>query len=203
MITLVKSYRASTGVDEFYYSELNESNVVENDIERVKFLQNITVEMPQEIVRAYGDNTTAEMAVSNGDVGVTSAFHKVPEEDKIRLFGLDVSPDGLASYGSNDTPPYVACIFAKTYEDGTKEYVGLPKGIFLRPNIEGQTKEDGVEFSSEEITAQFMDREVTGFNEEKSVIFGKDEKGSTTKRDALFLAVFGKPYPGTTAPEGV
>ena len=44
---------------------------------------------------------------------------------------------------------------------------------------------------------------VSVFNEEKSVIFGKDEKGSTKKRDALFLAVFGKPYPGTTAPEGV
>lgn len=198
-----KSYRASTGVDEFYYGELNGSDVVEVDVERVKFLQEITVELPQDIVRAYGDNTTAEMAVSNGDVSVTSTFHKVPEEDKIRLFGLEVSPDGLASYGSGDNPPYVAAVFAKTYEDGTKEYVGLPKGIFLRPNIGGSTKEDGVEFSNEEITAQFMDREVTGFNEEKSVIFAKDEKGSTTKRDALFLAVFGKPYPGTTAPEGV
>ena len=198
-----KNYRASTGVDEFYYSELNESDIAENDIERVKFLQEITVELPQDIARAYGDNTTAEMAVSNGDISVTGAFHKVPEEDKIRLFGLEVSPDGLASYGSSDNPPYVAAVFARTYQDGTKEYVGLPKGIFLRPNIAGSTKEDGVEFSNEEITAQFMDREVTGFNEEKSVIFGRDEKGSTTKRDALFLAVFGKPYPGTTAPEGV
>ncbi|MGM9930979.1 major tail protein, partial [Pradoshia sp.] len=190
-----KNYRASTGVDEFYYAVLNDSDLVEGDIERVKFLQEITVEMSQEIVRAYGDNKVAELAVSNGDVSVTSAFHKVPEEDKIQLFGLEATQDGLASFGSTDTPPYVAAIFARTYEDGSKEWVGLPKGMFMRPDISGSTKEDGVDFSNEEITAEFMDREVTGFNDEKSVIFGRDSKSSTAKRDALFLAIFGKGYP--------
>lgn len=198
-----KNYRASTGVDEFYYAVLNDSDLVEGDIERVKFLQEITVEMSQEIVRAYGDNKVAELAVSNGDVSVTSAFHKVPEEDKIQLFGLEATQDGLASFGSTDAPPYVAAIFARTYEDGSKEWVGLPKGMFMRPNIGGSTKEDGVDFSNEEITAEFMDREVSGFNDEKSVIFGRDSKNSTAKRDALFLAIFGKGYPGTTRPEGV
>lgn len=198
-----KNYRASTGIDEFYYAVLSDSDLVEGNIERVKFLQEITVELPQEITRAYGDNKVAELAVANGNVSVTSAFHKVPEQDKIRLFGLEETADGLSSYGANDTPPYVAAIFAKTFEDGSREWVGLPKGMFLRPNIAGTTKEDGVEFSNEEVTAEFMDREVTGFNDEKSVIFGKDGKGSTAKRDAMFLAIFGKGYPGTTNPEGV
>lgn len=199
-----KKYKASTGVDEFYYATLDETGtaVTTGTPERVKFLQNITVEMPQEAVRAYGDNVTAEIAVASGNTTVTAGFHKIPEEDKHVLFGLEKSADGLYAYGSEDTPPYVACIFAKTYEDGSKEYVGLTKGIFLRSNIEGQTKEDGVEFSSEEISAEFMDREVAGFNEEKSVIFGKDAKGETAQRDALFQAVFGQAYPGTTTPEG-
>jgi phi13 family phage major tail protein len=197
-----KSYRASTGVDEFFYGVVGDSTVADI-IERVKFLQNITVEMPQEIVRAYGDNKTAEMAVSAGDVTVTSAFHKIPAEDKQKLLGLEVV-DGLTAYGSQDNPPYVGVIFARTYQDGSREYVGLPKGVFTRPNIEGQTKQDSTEFSSEEIEAQFMDREVEGFSEEKSVIFGKDEKGSTTNRDALFMKIFGKPYPTTTPePTGV
>lgn len=200
-----KKYKASTGVDEFYYATLDETGtaVTTGTPERVKFLQNITVEMPQEAVRAYGDNVTAEIAVASGNTTVTAGFHKIPEEDKQVLFGLEKSADGLYAYGSEDTPPYVACIFAKTYEDGSREYVGLTKGIFLRPNIEGTTKEDGVEFSSEEMSAEFMDREVAGFNEEKSVIFGKDVKGETAQRDALFQAVFGQAYPGTTTPEGV
>jgi phi13 family phage major tail protein len=191
-----KKYKASTGVDEFFYGEVGE-NIVASYIERVKFLQNINVEMPQEITRAYGDNKTAEMAVSAGDITVTSAFHKIPIEDKQKLFGLEVV-DGLTFMGSEDTPPYVAVIFAKTYEDGSREYVGLPKGIFTRPNIEGQTKEDSTEFSSEEMEGQFMDRKIDGLDKEKSVIFATDEKGSTTNRDALFMKVFGKPYPSTS-----
>ncbi|SSS87917.1 phage major tail protein, phi13 family [Acinetobacter baumannii] len=199
-----KSYRASTGVDEFYYAAIDETGtgVTIGTPERVKFLQTISIEMPQESVRAYGDNQTAEIAVSSGNTTITSSFHKLPDEDKAVLFGLEKTTGGLYSYGSNDTPPYVACVFAKTYEDGSKEWVGLTKGIFMRPNVEGQTKEDGVEFSSEEISAEFMDREVDGFADEKSVIFGRDAKGETAQRDALFTAVFGKPYPGTTVPEG-
>ncbi|MCA1029362.1 phage tail protein [Cytobacillus kochii] len=197
----VKDYQASTGVDEFYYGVINDAIVAES-IERVKFLQTINVEMAQEIVRAWGDNKTAEMAVSSGEISVTSNFHKIPIEDKQKLLGLEVV-EGLTAIGSSDNPPYVAVVFAKTYKDGSREYVGLPKGIFTRPNIEGQTKQDGVEFSSEEISAQFMDREVTGFSDEKSVIFAHDKKGETTKRDALFLKVFGKTYPtDVTEPEG-
>ena len=191
-----KNYRAATGVDEFYYAVLDESgaNVIQGEPERVRFLQTITVEMPQEAVRAYGDNTTAEIAVSSGNITVTSSFNKIPQEDKEVLFGLE-SNNGLTAYGSNDTPPYVAVVFAKTHEDGSKEWVGLTKGIFMRPTIEGTTKQDTVEFSSEEITAEFTDREVEGFTEEKSVVFGRDAKGETTQRDALFQTVFGVGHP--------
>lgn len=189
-----KKYRAATGVDEFFYGVVDDG-VTAEEIERVKFLQNMTVEMEQEIVRAYGDNKTAEMAVSSGDISVTSQFHTIPMEDKQVLLGLEKS-NGLTAMGSTDNAPYVAVVFAKTYEDGTKEYVGLPKGLFTRPSIEGSTKEDSVEFSQEEIEAQFMDRKVDGFTDEKSVIFAKDEKGETDNRDALFEALFGKAYPG-------
>lgn len=196
-----KVYRSSTGVDEFYYGEVGEGLIAEY-IERVKFLQDINVEMAQEIVRAHGDNKTAEMAVSSGDTAVTSQFHKIPIEDKARLLGLEVV-EGLTAMGSEDNPPYVAVIFAKTYEDGSREYVGLPKGLFTRPNITGKTKEGTPEFSVEEIAAQFMDRKVDGFSKDKSVLFAYDEKGSTTNRDALFEKVFGKPYPADAAePEG-
>lgn len=197
-----KVYRSSTGVTEFYYAVLSEADVAVGTPERIEYLQTITVEMPQEPVRAYGDNKTAEIAVSSGNTTVTSAFHKLPFEDRQVLLGLETSADGLSSYGSTDNPPYVACVFAKTHEDGSKEWVGLPKGIFLRPSIAGETKTDGVTFSSDEISAEFMDREVAGFDEEKSVVFGRDEKGSTTARDALFQAIFAQAYPGTTVPEG-
>lgn len=199
-----KVYRASTGVDEFYYGEIDEAKntlLEGKNIERVKFLQTINIEMPQEIVRAYGDNKTAEMATSAGDISLTSGFHKIPLEDKERLLGWEKS-EGITAVGSSDISPYVAVVFAKTYENGSTEYVGLPKGLFTRPNIEGNTKEDGVEFSSEEIEAQFMDRKVKGFDKDKSVLFAHDKKGETTNRDKLFNILFGQEHPGDTEVEG-
>lgn len=201
-----KNYRASTGVDEFYYGILDPTgaDIITGTPERVEFLQNITIEMPQEAVRAYGDNRTAEIAVSSGAISVTGAFHKIPVEDKARLFGLDTA-NGLTAFGPTDNPPYVAIIFSKTFEDGSREWVGLTKGVFMRPSINGSTKGEGIEFSSEEITAEFMDREVDGFDEEKSVLFGRDDAGETTQRDALFQAIFGADYPVAapeTPPEG-
>lgn len=196
-----KNYRASTGVDQFFYGILDptEATIIEGELENVEFLQNITIEMPQEAVRAYGDNRTAEIAVASGNISVTGAFHTIPNEDKTKLFGLDVAT-GLTAYGSTDSPPYVAVIFSKTYEDGSREWVGLTKGMFMRPTITGATKADGVEFSSEEMTAEFMDRDVDGFTEAKSVVFGRDAAGANTQRDLLFTAIFGTNHPDFVGP---
>jgi phi13 family phage major tail protein len=195
-----KNYKATTGVDEFYYAVLDETEaaVISGSVERVKFLQNITVEMPQTAVRAWGDNAVAEIAVASGNISVNGAFHKLPNEDKKVLFGLESTESGLHSFGSEDNPPYVACVFAKTAEDGSKEWVGLTKGIFMRPAINGQTKQGETQFQGEQITAEFMDREVSGFTKEKSVVFGYDAATATAQRDALFQAVFGTAYPATT-----
>ncbi|AKG74363.1 major tail protein [Salinicoccus halodurans] len=197
-----KNYKATTGVDEYYYGVLDETNeltIVQASPERVKFLQEITVTPSQEIVRGYGDNKVAELATSNGPVEVEGAFHKLPSQDRQTILGLEKTTGGLYAYGSTDNPPYVASVFAKTHEDGSIEWVGLPKGKFLKPESSATSKQDTVEFGSDSITAEFMDREVPGFTEEKSVIFGYDEKGETAQRDELFQAIFGKPYPADTS----
>lgn len=188
---MAKNYVSTTGVDEFYYAVLNSDETGTDETpERIEFLQEITVSAPQEIVKAYGDNKIAEMATSNGAVEVSGSFHKLPLDDRIVLFGLEKS-EGITAYGGTDNPPYVAAVFAKTHEDGSKEWVGLPKGKFMKPEQSATSKEDSVEFSSDEVEAEFMDRAVDGFTDDKSVIFGVDEKGETTNREALFTAVFG------------
>ncbi len=195
-----KRYKASTGVDEFYYAVLtNEDEQFETEeIIRVKFLQEIEIEMPQEAIRAFGDNRTAEIAISGGNISVSTQFHSVPIEDKNILFGLE-TVDGLSSIGGDDVPPYVAVVFTKTFEDGSKEWVGLTKGMFMRTKITGKTKEENKEFGNEEVTGEFMERYVEGAKSEKSVLFGADKKGETDNRDSLFQKIFGKSYPGTPA----
>lgn len=194
-----KNYRSATGLDEFYYAKLLETKTAAaytEAIERIKFFQTVNIEQPQEMVEAWGDNEVAEQTVSNGKVTITTSFHSIPQVDKDVLFGLEVV-EGLSSYGNDDTPPYVACVFAKTYEDGSRSWIGLTKGMFMKNSTEGSTKEETAEFSSDEVEGSFIDREVDGFTVKKSRLYAHDPKGSTVGRDALFMKVFGLPYPGT------
>jgi phi13 family phage major tail protein len=186
-----KNYRSFTGLTEFYYKVHGEDVQAVTDPERIKFLQEISVSKDQDIEKAYGDNQVAEMAVANGTIEVEAGFHKLPLEDRVALFGLEKSEDGIVSVG-NDTPPYVAVMFAKTMEDGSREYVGLPKGLFTFPELEGNTKEDGVEFSSDSTKAEFMQAAVKGFEEEKAMLMGHDAKGTSVMKDAIWEAIFGE-----------
>ncbi len=199
-----KNYRSFTGLTEFYYKVHGEDVQQVTDPERIKYLQEISVSKDQDIEKAYGDNQVAEMAVANGTIEVEAGFHKLPLEDRVALFGLEKSEDGIVSVG-NDTPPYVAVMFAKTMEDGSREYVGLPKGLFTFPELEGNTKEDGVEFSSDSTTAEFMQAPVKGFEEEKAMLLGHDAKGTSVMKDAIWEAIFGEgkaPENDTTGDQG-
>lgn len=196
-----KNYRSFTGLTEFYYKVHGEGGVQKvADPERIKYLQEISVSKDQDIEKAYGDNQVAEMAVANGTIEVEAGFHKLPLEDRVALFGLEKSEDGIVSVG-NDTPPYVAVMFAKTMEDGSREYVGLPKGLFTFPELEGNTKEDGVEFSSDSTTAEFMQAKVKGFEEEKAMLLGHDAKGTSVMKDAIWEAIFGESAPSSDPKE--
>lgn len=199
-----KNYRSFTGLTEFYYKVHGEDVQQVTDPERIKYLQEISVSKDQNIEKAYGDNQVAEMAVANGTIEVEAGFHKLPLEDRVALFGLEKSEDGIVSVG-NDTPPYVAVMFAKTMEDGSREYVGLPKGLFTFPELEGNTKEDGVEFSSDSTTAEFMQAPVKGFEKEKSMLLGHDAKGTSVMKDTIWEAIFGEgkaPENDTTGDQG-
>lgn len=199
-----KNYRSFTGLTEFYYKVHGEDVQQVTDPERIKYLQEISVSKDQNIEKAYGDNQVAEMAVANGTIEVEAGFHKLPLEDRVALFGLEKSESGIVSVG-NDTPPYVAVMFAKTMEDGSREYVGLPKGLFTFPELEGNTKEDGVEFSSDSTTAEFMQAPVKGFEEEKAMLLGHDAKGTSVMKDAIWEAIFGEgkaPENDTTGDQG-
>lgn len=200
----VKKYRAFTGLKEFYYGELKETEdgIKGTAVERIKFLQNISTETSQEIVRSYGDNEVAELAVSNGPTTLTTQFHTIPTEDRARLYGMK-KINGLLAHTTENRPPYVACAFARTAEDGGTEWLGFAKGMFTMPNTEGQTKEDGVEFGNAETTGEFMQRELNGANEKAVYLVGYDAPGETTNRDALFQAIFGVAHPDAPVVPGV
>ncbi|MBM6630303.1 phage tail protein [Mammaliicoccus vitulinus] len=188
---MAKSYKSFTGLSGFKYKV--EGSTV-STVEEIDYIQEVSVSKEQSIEKAYGANKIAEMAVTNGTVELESTFHKLPLEDRTAIFGLTKSDSGVIGVG-NDTPPYVAVMFEKTMEDGSVEYVGLPKGIFTFAEFSGNTKEDSVEFSQDSSTGEFMQAKVEGFEKEQTMLLGHDEAGSTTMRDAIHEAVFGVAHP--------
>ncbi len=190
-----KKYSGKVGVTNFYYAVLDGSDQVVGEPERIRFLQEASIEFSQEISRAYGDNTTAELAVANGPLSVTTQFHNVPQEDQDTIYGAEKA-DGLSAYGGDDNPPYIACALQVTHENGDSSWIGLTKGKFMRASEENSTKEDSVEFGNDSTEGEFMDRAVNGFNNPKSYLKGYEEKDDTEIRDALFQKVFGASFPG-------
>lgn len=189
---MAKTYKAAINVNDFHYVELDEDNKAVGDIERVRFLQEITVEAQQEIVKAFGDGEVAEMATSNGPMTVSGQFHKIPQEDKDTIFGL-TKVGGLSAYGPDSNPPYVAVIFSIEDQDGGKGWYGLAKGKFTMPSIEGSTKEESIEFGNETAEGEFMSRDIEG--ERVMRLSGEDAPGETKVRDEIFEAIFGMPHP--------
>ena len=190
-------YNAATGLGKMYYAVLTEQpdgSVEIGNIKDVDYVQEMELEFGEELERAYGSNKVAEIAKSAGETTLSLTFHKLPIDVQKDLLGL-IEHDTNANvygFGSSSGITYTAVAIPRTMEDGSMEWFGLSKGVFTRQNKEGQTKEDGVEFGSDEIEGQFMERAVGGFNEELAVMMAYEPKGSTEGKDAVFQSIFGK-----------
>ncbi|AQL56416.1 major tail protein [Abyssicoccus albus] len=192
---MAKNYKSFTGLEGFMY-QVDGEDTINNVVEPIEYLQEVSVATEQSIEKAYGDNVVAELAVSNGTTEVQSTFHKLPLEDRAILFGLKVV-DGIVGQGIPQAP-YVNVMFTKTMENGAKEYVGLKRGLFTIPESSNSTKKDSVEFSSDQSTAEFMGSHSELMNEHMVVLLGEDKKGETAARDAIYLDIFGVNHPDST-----
>src|SRR5690625_2848926 len=193
-----RNFLSFTGLTDFYYGTTkdDDTGINESEAVRINFLQNINISTPQTIVKAYGDNMTSEMAVSTDATQLTTQFHHLPLEDRTIIYGFEKSSDGeIVGLPGSPNPPYVSCMFARTKEDGTKEYIGFTKGKFTIADVEGETKGESVTFGSDSTQGEFMPRKVTGFEKEMAYLIVADRPGQTTNRDALYELVFGKPFP--------
>ncbi|WP_432371999.1 major tail protein [Staphylococcus chromogenes] len=192
-------YNAATGLGKLYYAVLTEEQdgrVTTSTIKEVDYVQEMSIEFGEELEKAYGSNKVAEIAKSAGETQLSLTFHKLPIDVQKDLLGLIAHESAANTYGFGKSTgiTYAAVAIPRTMEDGSMEWFGLSKGVFTRPNKEGKTKEDGVEFGSDEIEGQFMERKVEGFDEELAVMMSYDPKGSTEGRDAVFQSMFGKAF---------
>lgn len=180
------------GVTNFYWAPIKTDTGEKFEVgdgHRTRFLKEIEVDRPQEVEEEYGDNMVAATAVSNGKLSVKTTFVSIPPEQKAFLSGAKKGKNGF-KYGANDIPPDVSVVFERTNHDGSSEWVGLFKGKFTRPSLNGQTKQDKVEFQNDEVEGSFVDR----LYDESSHVTGFDKKGTNAGRDYVFTETFGKTF---------
>ncbi|NHM92479.1 major tail protein [Staphylococcus sp. 10602379] len=198
-------YNAATGLGKLYYAVLQEQpdgSVAPQAIKEIDYVKEMKVEFGEDLEKAYGSNKVAEIAKSAGETQLSLTFHKLPIDVQKDLLGLVEHESAANTYGFGKSTgiTYTAVAIPRTMEDGSMEWIGFSKGVFTRPDKEGKTKEDKVEFGSDEIEGQFMERKVDGFSEELAVMMAYDPKGSTEGRDAVFQSMFSKGFEtvGTT-----
>lgn len=180
------NYKSKVGIKDFVYALLvsdGKDGAVYGEPKSVPFAQSIGIETEQEIVKAYGDNTVAEMATSTGVTTLTMGFHALPLSVKQELLGLE-EEDGLTIQKSSVTAPYVAIALRQTKADGSSEMVGLTKGMFKLPSTEGATKEDSIEFSADEIEGEFSARQF----DDVTQILAEIPKGDAEGVEDKFMA---------------
>lgn len=190
-------YNAATGLGKMYYAVIQQEDgkkVTTSNVKEVDYVQELKIEFGEELEKAYGSNKVAEIAKSASETQLSLTFHKLPIDVQRDLLGLieHESAKNVYGFGKSAGITYSAVAIPRTMEDGSTEWFGLSKGVFTRPDKEGQTKEDKVEFGSDEIEGQFMERYVDGFTEELAVMMAYDPKGSTEGRDAIFASIFGQ-----------
>lgn len=191
-----KNTKAFTGLTEFFYGKLDEqeNKIEEDEATRIEFLQDISITTDQSLEKAYGDNSIAEMAVATDSTQLTTGFHTIPLEDRAILYGYE-NEEEIYGLPESPNPPYVACMFTKTREDGSAEYIGFTQGKFMLADEEGETKGESVEFGSMTTEGEFMPRKVEGFKKNMTFLIADDKEGETENRDKLYKMIFGVEHP--------
>ena len=109
---MAKNYKSFTGLTGFHY-KAEGTGVAE--VERVEYLQEISVSKDQSIEKAYGDNVVAEMAVTNG-----TAKHN----------GVDPSPLPIVVAGGGCVGLFLALLLVQSNIPNRVIVSNLPSSIF-------------------------------------------------------------------------
>jgi phi13 family phage major tail protein len=106
----------------------------------------------------FADDGPMEVATALGQIELELNVADLPFEVQAALLGHTVSAGVMLRKGS-DIPPWVALGFKSLKSNGKYRYVWLTKGKFMVPELNHQTKQDGIEFQTPTINGSFVKRD--------------------------------------------
>lgn len=121
----------------------------------------ITAELSVEVATAelYADDALAESVKEFSKGTIKLNVDDLSPEVQAKLLGHTVSEDNVIYAKDTDEPPYVAVGFRARKTGGNYRYIWLYKVKFELPSDSFQTKKDGIEFKTPELTGTFEKRD--------------------------------------------
>lgn len=156
--TIANTARALIGLDKFHFSVLYadfQDLLVYGDMVSVPETIELNVNTNSQAAVLFADNKPAIAYTTVGVVEVSMTKATLPNEFLATLLG-NRKVGGVRHVTSDQTSPYVGIAWRQLYSDGSYAYVKLFKGKFMEPEMNTRTKEDGVEFQTREIMANFI-----------------------------------------------
>ena len=126
----------------------------------VRMAKAISAEMSVEVAEAilYADDGADEVVKEFVSGELTLNVNDLMPADLAAILGQTQDEDGVVYAGEEDEPPYMAIGFRAKKANGMYKYIWLYKVKFAIPSEKYQTKADGIEFVTPEITGQFIKR---------------------------------------------
>ena len=126
----------------------------------VRMAKAISAEMSVEVAEAilYADDGADEVVKEFVSGELTLNVNDLMPADLAAILGQTQDDDQVVYAGENDDPPYMAIGFRAKKANGMYKYIWLYKVKFAIPSESYQTKGDSIEFTTPEITGQFIKR---------------------------------------------
>lgn len=126
----------------------------------VRMAKAISAEMSVEVAEAilYADDGADEVVKEFVSGELKLNVNDLMPADLAALLGQTQDADGVVYAGEEDDPPYMAIGFRAKKANGMYKFIWLYKVKFAIPSEKYQTKADGIEFVTPEITGQFIKR---------------------------------------------
>jgi phi13 family phage major tail protein len=126
----------------------------------VRMAKAISAELSVEVAEAilYADDGVDEIVREFVSGELKLNVNDLSPADLAAILGQTQDDDGVVFAGENDEPPYFAIGFRAKKTGGQYKYIWLYKVKFAIPSEKYATKGDKLEFSTPEITGQFIKR---------------------------------------------
>ena len=156
--TIENTARALVGLDNFHYAKLlldTKDTIAYGEIVSVPDTIELNVNTNSSAATLFADNKPAIAYSTIGVVEVSMTKATLPNEFLADVLGSPMV-GAVRHVSSAQSSPYVGIAWRQKYNDGNFAFVKLYKGMFTEPENNSKTSEEGVEFQTRAITANFI-----------------------------------------------